>query len=98
MAFNGCTILAKADLGKVDSIGALTFQNCKALNTVIIRYDGICTLSNISAFNGTPIKTNDTTGFIYVPSSLVESYKSATNWATYADKIRAIEDYPDICG
>lgn len=98
MAFNGCTLLAKVDFGMVDTIGALTFQNCKVLNTVIIRYNGICTLTNISAFNSTPIKTSDTTGFIYVPSSLVESYKSATNWSTYADKIRAIEDYPDICG
>jgi hypothetical protein len=29
-------------------------------------------------------------GSIYVPSSLVASYKAATNWAAYADRIRAI--------
>ena len=38
------------------------------------------------------------TGYVYVPSALVNSYKSATNWSTYADQIRAIEDYPDITG
>lgn len=33
---------------------------------------------------------------IYVPSSLVDSYKTATNWAELSDKILAIEDHPDI--
>lgn len=37
-------------------------------------------------------------GYIYVPSALVDAYKAATNWSTYANQIRAIEDYPDICG
>lgn len=37
-------------------------------------------------------------GKIYVPSSMVEAYKAATNWSTYADQIRAIEDYPEITG
>jgi hypothetical protein len=30
-------------------------------------------------------------GSIYVPASLVDAYKSATNWATYADRITAID-------
>lgn len=34
----------------------------------------------------------------YVPTSLVEEYKSATNWSIYAEQIRAIEDYPEITG
>lgn len=33
------------------------------------------------------------TGYIYVPASLMDSYKSATNWSTYADQFRALEDY-----
>ena len=37
-------------------------------------------------------------GYIYVPKALLEDYKVATNWSVYADKFRAIEDYPDICG
>lgn len=44
----------------------------------------------------TPMKSG--TGYIYVPAALVDSYKAATNWSTYADQIRAIEDYPDITG
>ena len=36
--------------------------------------------------------------YLYVPSSLIETYKTATNWSTYANRIRAIEDYKnEIC-
>lgn len=31
--------------------------------------------------------------YIYVPSALVDSYKSATGWAKYSEQIRALEDY-----
>ena len=96
--FNGCSKLTKVDLGKLTILNALAFNGCKTLESVIIRSDSVCTLINISAFNNTLIKTSTNSGYIYVPSNLVDSYKSASNWADYADKIRAIEDYPDICG
>ena len=57
---------------------------------MIIRSDTVCTLNSTNAFTGTP--------YIYVPSALVNSYKTATNWSSYAAQIRAIEDYPEICG
>jgi hypothetical protein len=53
-------------------------------------------LASPNAFNNTPIKSG--TGYIYVPATLIDSYKSATNWSTYAAQFRAIEDYPEICG
>jgi hypothetical protein len=28
---------------------------------------------------------------IYVPSQSIDTYKSATNWSTYADRIQAIQ-------
>lgn len=43
-------------------------------------------------FNSTPIKQG--LGWIYVPSDLVDSYKSATNWSAYADQIVSIDEYP----
>ena len=30
---------------------------------------------------------------IYVPDDLVDSYKTATNWVTYADKIKPMSEY-----
>ena len=94
--FPECTNLAKADLPCVTSIGAETFSKCNALTAVILRVDKVCTLAHTNAFRYTPIE--DGTGYIYVPSALVDSYKAVSNWSTFAAKFRAIEDYPDICG
>ena len=90
-----CTVLEKVDI-YAKSLTYYVFNNCKALTALILRKsDSICTLSNTNAITGTPIVNG--TGYVYVPSSLIEEYKVATNWATYADQFRAIEDYPEIC-
>jgi hypothetical protein len=96
--FYTCGGVTKADFGAAKSIAASAFAYCDALSTLILRRaDAICTLANTTnALKGTPIE--DGTGYVYVPSALVDSYKAATNWTTYANQIRAIEDYPDICG
>lgn len=91
-----CTKLVKADLGKSTSLAALFFGGCTALETLIIRTPTLCTLGATSAISDTKIAKG--TGYVYVPSALVDSYKAATNWSTYAAQIRAIEDYPDITG
>lgn len=91
--FNGCTALSKADVGSASTIPNYAFGNCTNLDTVIVRKtDGMATLQS-SAFYGANF-----TGYIYVPTALVDSYKTATNWSAHASRIRAIEDYPDICG
>ena len=95
-AFNKCSALTTADFPVATSIGDTAFQNCSKLIAVILRSETMCTLSNTNAFTNTPIKSG--TGYIYVPRALVDSYKAATNWSTYANQFRAIEDYPDICG
>lgn len=92
-----CYVLASIDLPLVNSIDSGAFLFCETLGTLILRNtSGVCELVNADAFDNTPIA--DGTGYIYVPSALVDSYKAATNWSTYAAQIRAIEDYPDICG
>lgn len=94
-AFEGCTALSKIDLPKATSISTFAFLKCSALETLILRSETLCTLGG-GSLQETPIATG--TGYIYVPSSLIESYKTATNWSAYANQFRAIEDYPDICG
>ena len=89
--FNGCTALTTVDLHAATSIGSYAFYNCKNLNSLIIRSETMCTLSNTNAFTNTP-----ETSSIYVPSALLKSYQAATNWSTYAARFKAIEDYPDI--
>lgn len=95
--FYGCTKLQHADCGKLASIPAQTFNACPALTELILRKtDSICTLPNVTGINSGPIGQG--TGYVYVPSVLIDTYKTATNWSTFANQFRAIEDYPDICG
>ena len=90
-SFRLCVSLKTLDLPKVTKInGVYTFRDSNLLKTLILRSETICTLSNTDAFFNSPIAKG--TGYIYVPDDLVESYKSATNWSTYADQIKAISE------
>ena len=55
----------------------------------------VCQLLNSSAFYSTPIggysAEAGTYGSIYVPSSLVASYKAATNWTYFSSRIVAYD-------
>ena len=95
-SMNGCSELIKADFSNLQTIKYSTFYINTKLVTLIIRTQVVAKLEKTSAFTGTPIASG--TGYVYVPSALVDSYKTATNWSTYANQIRAIEDYPDITG
>lgn len=99
--FQNCSLLVRAEFGEyhensVAGVRLSLFQNCSQLETVIFRAKTLLTLQSINAFQGTPIEAG--TGYIYVPKALIEDYKVATNWITFAEQFRAIEDYPDICG
>lgn len=94
--FEQCKSLVRVDFGPLKSVGNYCFNSCSKLETLILRNTAMTTLGNTNAFSGTKIASG--TGYIYVPSALLDSYKTATNWTTYAEQFRAIEDYPDICG
>jgi hypothetical protein len=88
--------LAKAYFPKLTNITGGSFFNCYALETLILGADTVCTLggSVSNVFGNT--KIGNGTGYVYVPSALVEEYKAATNWSAIANQIRAIEDYPEV--
>ena len=73
-------------LSNATSIGNWAFSYCSKLTTIYVGIETstVCTLSDTKAFNICKNLTN-----IYVPSTLVDRYKSATNWSSYADKIKA---------
>ena len=83
-AASACTELAVCDLGKTKQIAANAFINCYKLRTLILRKtDAITTLANVSAFTNTPMNGyNSQTGTVYVPSALISTYQTATNWST----------------
>lgn len=107
--FSGCTSLKKIDLPNVFAFfGHEIFWDCTSLETIILRYyslvdpdqPSIVTLSGVpeAYFYNTPILDDPNKGFIYVPKVVEEYYKNYTNWNLIANKIRAIEDYPEILG
>ena len=85
-AFYECTGLTSLSFPNATSIGDYAFYKCTGLTTIYVgtNTSKVCTLSNTNAFNNCTNLTN-----IYVPASLVDSYKSATNWSKYASKIKA---------
>ena len=97
-AFYGCTALTTVDLASATRIeGDYVFYACSALTTLILRSGTRCSLSDAStSFTATPIKNG--TGYIYVPSALMDTYKSTSGWINFANQFRALEDYPEICG
>lgn len=92
--FNGCSSLVKAKFPKATSIYMQAFKDCAQLSSLIVGTElddetAICTLE---ATNALP----SSIGAIYVPYNLVEKYKTATNWSSFADKIQAY-DVPVSC-
>lgn len=83
--FYGCSNLATAILGSIPQIKNTVFKNCSSLNTLVIKTNSICTMLNTAAFDGTPFASGGTGGTVYVPQALIESYKTASNWATLYD-------------
>ena len=85
------SLLKRLDFPSVESISGGAFSGCARLVTLILRKaDTVCTLENVNAFSGTSIAKG--TGFVYVPDNLVEQYKAATNWSTYASQIKPISE------
>lgn len=95
-AFQQCVRLVKLSFPCLASVPMSAFRYNTVFTTLILSNPTMCTLANKNALDGTPIASG--TGYIYVPQALIEDYKVATNWVTYAAQFRAIEDYPDICG
>ena len=93
-AFNQCFLLERAEFPKIDGvIYQNAFARCTVLTTLILgspESTDIITLYDTNAFDLTPIAGG--TGYIYVADSLVNSYKAATNWATYANQIRGLSE------
>jgi hypothetical protein len=97
---NGCTSLYAFDfLGATTSNKNLQqqlFYGCTNFKILIIRSNSMITaLNNINVFTNTPFASGKAGGTLYVPSALISSYQSATNWSTilgYANNsIQAIE-------
>ena len=83
-AFYGCYSLASIAIPNgVTSIGAYTFFYCYGVAFYdFSNHTSVPTLANTNAFTGISADCQ-----IRVPASLVDAWKAATNWSTYADHI-----------
>ena len=88
-AFCNCISLSEVSLPICNYIGVYAFRSCNSLSIITIGYSGVCSLNNSNAFSNTQITSS--TGSIYVPTSLVDSYKSATKWSYFSTQIFPIE-------
>ena len=89
MAFAYCSSLAQASFQWCKSIGSSAFLRCSRLSVLRLMSSSVCSLVNSNAFSSTPFAGYSTyfsgTPSIYVPSSLLASYKAATNWSYYSE-------------
>jgi hypothetical protein len=96
-AFQSCSKLTSVNLPLATSVGNNAFYSCSQLTSVILRAETICALSNTNAFNKTPFASGNAGGTLLVPRSLLESYKTATNWSVIwgygHNRFLALEDY-----
>lgn len=83
-AFTGCISLTSVTIGNsVTSIGDSAFGGCTGLTEIdFSTHNAVPTLAGTGVFGNTSSNL-----IIKVPLSLLDEWKAATNWATYADKI-----------
>lgn len=88
--FRDCYQLSQLTLPMCSGINRLAFVDCSSLSIITIGYSSICSLFGYTVFDGTKITSS--TGSIYVPASLVDAYKSATNWSYFSTQIFPIPE------
>lgn len=88
-AFQNCDRLMTVSFPVCSFIYGNAFSSCYNLMSVYLMSKSICALNNSNAFYHTKITSSN--GSIYVPSSLVASYKTATNWTYFSNRIFAGE-------
>ena len=78
-------------LGAITKIDNYVFDDSSNFEKLVLpNITAVPTLNSTNAFTGTKIASG--TGYIYVPDDLVESFKTATNWSTYANQIKGVSE------
>ena len=86
-AFNGCSSLQSIQLPEsLTTIGRSAFNGCTSLQSIIMKSTTPPTITTTSI--------PSTIGAIYVPDASVEVYKAATNWSSFASKIKGVSEMP----
>ena len=90
--FGYCINLKTASFPILSGVANSMFKFCSSLESLYLLSTSVAVLSHSNAFASTPIVDSSYLGYfgsIFVPESLVDAYKSATNWSFYSDRITA---------
>ena len=86
--FSGCSSLTEISLpAGVTSIRSKAFDGCSSLQYIRIEATTPPTLASTNAIPST-------IGAIYVPDESIAAYQAATNWSSFASKIKGISEMP----
>lgn len=97
--FEYCSALTILDISNPEATrvpnidGYNAFSSCTSMKALILRSTSKMIKLTASGTDKLPPTITDGTCFIYVPRTLLETYKTATNWSVYAGQFRALEDY-----
>ena len=89
-AFFNCKELNTISFPNAASISGSAFYGCSSLMSAYFLRSITTYLGSADAFTNTPMSNSTYTGSfgsIYVPASLVSTYKTKTYWSKYADRI-----------
>lgn len=94
-AFYHCRSLTTASFPNCATIRNNTFYSCYNLLSLYLTSTSIVQLEKSDAFSWTPIagyttSTGGVYGSIYVPSSLLSDYQTATNWSYFSSRFVGI--------
>lgn len=93
-AFSNCYSLSTMSLPAAKDIRPGVFMKCYNLKSLYLMGSSLCKLSNSNAFTSTPIGGYSTSagtyGSIYVPASMLASYKAETNWTYFSNRMVGI--------
>lgn len=92
-SFRAMKQLATIDLPIITSISGYAFYQCFELKNVILRNDSQLVIISDNAFMTYVTDKYNPNIRIFVPRSMLEDYKVATNWVEYANQLFALEDY-----
>ena len=90
-AFNHCSSLSQVSIPVCHYIGYSAFANCSSLTTITLGGSSVCRLMDSGVFTRTGITSS--TGVIYVPSTLYESYRTDSVWSYFFNIISSYEYY-----
>lgn len=96
-AFRSCTYLNTISFPVCTTINSAAFSSCYRLLSAYFLGSSIPSLAYSDTFYSTPIAnftsyTSGEYGSIFVRASMLEAFKSATNWTYYSDRIVGLTD------